>query len=371
MIKIILLFVGLLFLGGCSIDEANISGTITNAKDGQWIFLEKLTLNDIEKVDSCQIKNESFSFNYKADTINFYRISESDKNYGLIAFQNKDTIVFKADISSLVNFQAIGSKEVEGNTQLLEIINSIKPKTDSLKIIYQKSVGTEEEAIILKRIRKIYDRITLQQKEDLKGFIDQNPNLFINLITLQQLGDVSEYFDYYEKVSSNLDSIYPNNFWIIDIKEKVLSEINTAIGAQATNFKINDSQGKPFELSTLKGSYVLLDFWASWCVPCRRENPLIVDLYKKYHHMGLDIVGISLDDTTKSIDAEENWLKAINQDNLEWKQVSQLKGFESSVCQDYGITSIPSTFLLDTNGIIIARNLRGTILANKLKEIFE
>ena len=87
--------------------------------------------------------------------------------------------------------------------------------------------------------------------------------------------------------------------------------------------------------------------------------------------MGLDIVGISLDDTTKSIDAEENWLKAINQDNLEWKQVSQLNGFESSVCQDYGITSIPSTFLLDTNGIIIARNLRGTILANKLKEIFE
>ena len=87
--------------------------------------------------------------------------------------------------------------------------------------------------------------------------------------------------------------------------------------------------------------------------------------------MGLEIVGISLDDTTKSIDAKADWLKAINQDGLEWKQVSQLKGFESSVCLDYGITSIPSTFLLDENGVIIARNLRGTILANKLKEIFE
>ena len=158
-----------------------------------------------------------------------------------------------------------------------------------------------------------------------------------------------------------MDSLYPNNFWINDIKEKVLSEKNTAIGAQAPNFKINDSQGKPFDLSTLKGSYVLLDFWASWCVPCRRENPLIVDLYKKYHPMGLEIVGISLDDTTKNIDAQADWLKAIN----------LLKGFESSVCLDYGITSIPSTFLLDENGVIIARNLRGTILANKLKEIFE
>ena len=371
MMKNILFFVSILFLGACSVDEGNISGTITNAKDGQWLFLEKLTLNGIEKVDSCQIKNESFSFNYKADTINFYRISESDINYGLIAIQNKDTIVFKADISSLVNFQASGSKEVEGNTQLLEIINSIKPKTDSLKIIYQKSVGTVEESIVLERIRKRYDSIILQQRENLKRFIDENPNLFINLITLQQLGDVAEYYNYYEKVSINLDSLYPNNFWINDVKEKVKSERNTAIGAQAPNFKINDSKGKPFELNTLKGSYVLLDFWASWCAPCRRENPMIVDLYNTYHPMGLEIVGISLDDTTKTIDAKADWLKAINQDGLKWKQVSQLKGFESSVCLDYGITSIPSTFLLDENGVIIARNLRGTILANKLKEIFE
>ena len=371
MIKNILLFITLLFLGACSVDEATIIGTISNAEDGQWIFLEKLTLNNSEKVDSCQIKNEIFSFNYKADSINFYRISESDKNYALIAIQNKDTIEFKADISSLVNFQASGSKEVEGNTQLLEIVNSIKPKIDSLKTIYQKSVGTEDETIVLERIRKRYDSIMLKQNEDLKRFIDENPNLFINLITLQQLGDVSENFIYYQKVSSNLDSLYPNNFWIKDIKEKVLSEKNTAIGSQAPDFKINDIKGKTFKLSPLKGSYVLLDFWASWCVPCRRENPLIVDLYKKYHPMGLEIVGISLDDTTKNIDAQADWLKAINQDGLDWKQVSQLKGFESSVCLDYGITSIPSTFLLDENGVIIARNLRGTILANKLKEIFE
>ena len=371
MIKNILFFVSILLFASCSTDKGSISGTITNAKDDQWLFLEKLTLDGIEKVDSCQINNESFSFNYKADSINFYRISESDINYGLIAIQNKDTIVFNADISSLVNFQASGSKEVEGNTQLLEIINSIKPKTDSLKIIYQKSVGTLEESIILERIRKRYDNIILQQKKDLKRFIDENPNLFINLITLQQLGDIAEYFNYYEKVSSNLDSLYPNNFWINDVKEKVLSEKNTVIGTHAPNFKINDSQGKLFELSNLKGSYVLIDFWASWCVPCRRENPLIVDLYNTYHTKGLKIVGISLDDTTKSIDAKANWLKAVNQDGLRWKQVSQLKGFESSVCLDYGITSIPSTFLLDENGIIIARNLRGTILANKLQEIFE
>ena len=371
MIKNLLLFLSIAILSACSTIDDTVSGTITNANDGEWVFLEKLSLRKTQKVDSCQITNGSFSFQYSADSINFYRISLSDQNYALIALQKGDTIVFNADASNLVNFKASGSKEVEGNTQLLEIINSIEPKTDSLKIIYQKSVGTVEESIVLERIRERYDGIMLQQKEDLKRFIDENPNLFINLITLQQLGDVAEYFTYYEKVSSNLDSLYPNNFWINDIKEKVLREQNTAIGVQAPNFSIYDSNGQLFELSSLRGSYVLLDFWASWCVPCRRENPLVIELYKTYNPKGLEIIGISLDDTTQKIDAKSDWIKAIEQDGLEWKQVSELQGFESSVCEKYGISSIPSTFLLDKNSTIIARNLRGTILANKLKEIFE
>jgi len=371
MIKNLILFLSIAILSACSVIDDTVSGTITNAKDGEWVFLEKLSLKDIQKIDSCQINNESFSFQYRADSINFYRISLSDKNYALIALQLGDTIVFNADASNLVNFNASGSAEVEGNERLLEIINSIQPKTDSLRIIYQKSVGTVEEEIVLERIREKYDDIMLQQKEDIKLFIDNNTNLFINLIALQQLGDVAENFEYYKKVSTKLDSIYPDNLWIKDVKDKVLSEQNTAIGVQAPNFSIKDSNGQQFELSSLRGSYVLLDFWASWCVPCRRENPLVVELHKTYNTKGLEIIGISLDDTTQKIDAKSDWIKAIEQDGLEWRQVSELQGFESSVCEEYGISSIPSTFLIDKNGVIIARNLRGTILANKLKEIFE
>jgi len=371
MMRNLILFLSIAILSACSTFDDTISGTITNAKDGEWVFLEKLSLKDTHKVDSCQITNESFSFQYSADSINFYRISLSEKNYALIALQKGDTIVFDADASSLVNFKASGSAEVEGNEHLLEIINSIQPKTDSLRMVYQKSVGTKDEDIILERIREKYDDIMLQQKEDIKLFIDNNINLFVNLIALQQLGEVAENFEYYKKVSAKLDSLYPHNLWVKDIKEKVLSEQNTAVGAQAPNFSINDSNGQLFELSSLRGSYVLLDFWASWCVPCRRENPLIVELYKTYNPKGLEIIGISLDDTTQKIDAKSDWIKAIEQDGLEWKQISELQGFESSVCEKYGISSIPSTFLLDKNGTIIARNLRGTILANKLKEIFE
>lgn len=371
MIKKFLFLICTISLVACSSDKKNISGTISNAEDGQWIYLEKLSQSNTQRVDSCQINNEKFSFNYKAGEINFFRIALSKKNYGLIAYQDGDTVVFNAEASSLFNFKASGTSEVEGNTKLLEIINSIQPKTDSLRVIYQESVGTEQESIVLKRIRQRYDTIILQQKNDFKKFIDENPKLFINLIALQQLGNVTENFNYYKKVSSRLDSIYPNNIWVNDIKEKVQSEENTAVGAEAPNFIINDIEGRPFELQSLRGSYVLLDFWASWCAPCRRENPLIVELYKKYNSNGLEIIGISLDDVTQKSDAREDWLKAVEQDGLEWKQLSQLQGFTSPVCLDYGISSIPSTFLIDKNGVIIARNLRGTILANKLKEIFE
>lgn len=371
MIKKFLVLVSILSILACSTEEPTINGTISMAQDGQWIFLEKLSLNGIQTVDSCQINNENFFFTYQADTINFYRISLSDKNYGLLAIKQGDKILFNAESASLVDFRGSGSKEVEGNTQLLQIINSIQPKTDSLRAIYQKSIGTEEENIILERVRKSYDGIIFQQKEDIKAFIDKNPNLFVNLIALQQLGEVAQNLAYYKKVSIQLDSLYPNNVWIEEIKEKVRSNENTAIGSKAPDFKINDTDNQPFELSSLKGSYVLLDFWASWCAPCRRENPLVVELYETYHPMGLEIIGISLDDTTQKRDAKLDWIKAIQQDGLEWKQVSELQGFESAVCLDYGISSIPSTFLIDKNGIIIARNLRGTILANKLKEIFE
>ena len=159
--------------------------------------------------------------------------------------------------------------------------------------------------------------------------------------------------------------------WVNNIKESALSLEKTAIGALAPDFTINDVNGKPFTLSSLRGSVVLIDFWASWCMPCRKENPLIVELYKEYKPKGLEIIGISLDDTTRSVSAKEDWLKAINQDGLKWLQLSELQGFESPICKEYGIESIPSTFLIDENGVIINRNLRGTVLRNKLIEIFD
>ncbi|MCU0348771.1 MAG: TlpA family protein disulfide reductase [Saprospiraceae bacterium] len=134
-------------------------------------------------------------------------------------------------------------------------------------------------------------------------------------------------------------------------------------GGEAPDFTMNDRDGKPVKLSDFRGKVMLVDFWASWCGPCRRENPHVVELYHKYHSKGFDVLGVSLDKT------REPWLAAIEKDGLTWNHVSDLKGWSNDAAQLYGVSSIPHTVLVDRDGKIIARNLRGEQLTAKLREI--
>ncbi|MCF8281619.1 MAG: TlpA family protein disulfide reductase [Bacteroidales bacterium] len=134
-------------------------------------------------------------------------------------------------------------------------------------------------------------------------------------------------------------------------------------GGEAPDFTMNDTEGNPVKLSDFRGKVMLVDFWASWCGPCRRENPHVVELYNHYHKKGFDVLGVSLDKS------KEPWLKAIKDDGLVWNHVSDLKYWSNAAAQLYGVTSIPHTVLVGKDGKIIARNLRGEQLTAKLKEI--
>jgi len=135
-------------------------------------------------------------------------------------------------------------------------------------------------------------------------------------------------------------------------------------GGAAPDFTLPSPEGKDISLSDFRGKVLLIDFWASWCGPCRRENPNVVKVYEEYKDQGFEILGVSLDRK------KERWLKAIEQDGLSWPQVSDLKGWQNAAAQLYGVRSIPHTVLLDREGKIIARNLRGPALEAKLKEVF-
>ena len=172
-----------------------------------------------------------------------------------------------------------------------------------------------------------------------------------------------QYAPLYKEVRDALIGRYPNNEFVQHVNQKVSTAV--IAGMEAPDIVLADRDGKDRKLSDLRGKVVLIDFWASWCRPCRAENPNVVRIYKKYHDMGFEIFSVSLD---KDYDA---WVNAIKADGLVWpNHVSDLLGWKSAAGQLYSITSIPSTVLVDRDGKVLARNLRGAKLESKLKEIF-
>jgi peroxiredoxin len=152
---------------------------------------------------------------------------------------------------------------------------------------------------------------------------------------------------------------------VASIRQQIETTKTFMVGGTPPDFTQKTTDGQELSLSDLKGKVVLVDFWASWCGPCRRENPNVVKAYEKYKDKGFDVLGVSLDKDRKK------WLGAIEKDGLSWNHVSDLKGWQNTVAVQYGVTSIPYTLLLDANGKIVAQNLRGEALEAKLKELFE
>ncbi|MEO1655088.1 MAG: TlpA disulfide reductase family protein, partial [Bacteroidota bacterium] len=167
-----------------------------------------------------------------------------------------------------------------------------------------------------------------------------------------------------EKVIAKIEKSRPNLAVVEAVKNKIKRLKKFAIGSIPPDINALNPEGKNISLSSLKGNYVLLDFWASWCKPCRMESPNLVRAYNTYHEKGFEIFGVSLDQS------KEKWMAAIAQDGYTWPNVSDLKGWSAQPARAYGISSIPANFLLDKEGRIIAKNLRGPALEAKIKEIF-
>ena len=336
--------------------------------------VQKQVGDDRVTIDTIHLKADgTYSVKIDATRPQFYILNEFEedrltiwagKDNLKIDFRGEDTAVMKIKNPPYVFIE--GSKE----NDLINEVNFINHRNYQNMIQvgqlqYKASLAkdTALERLLGEQFNWLYD----DMGERIKLLVKMNQHTPVLMYALDYLHPRKDKALILSEIS-RLSKEYP---WLVEAKQKKEDMARaeaiakkTGIGATAMDFTQNNIAGKPVKLSDYRGKYVLLDFWASWCGPCRAENPNVLDNYEKYHSKGLEILGVSLDDK------KDAWVKAIKDDGLEWAHVSDLKGWKNEVAKQYNINAVPSNFLIDKEGKIVAVNLRGEELSQKLAEIF-
>ncbi|MEX2597720.1 MAG: TlpA disulfide reductase family protein [Salibacteraceae bacterium] len=373
--KFLTLAVLALVLAACANDQSNGNGDHDNTEQAEGttrisgllkgaksipVYFEKLNANSIDPIDTVMTdENGTFSTDLLIEQLGFYRLALNEQNACVLILEPGGKVELNADVSNIYEtYKVIGSEE----SQRLKDLNEILGKRDSVGMAVQDAQMTQNKEKF-ESAMAAYQAIQVDMVDDIKKFIDEKPASLSSLAAIQNLDSDAD-LEYYKKVVDALEGKVEGNDFYEAMKFQVEKSQTLAVGSEAPEIALPQPNGQELKLSDLRGQYVLVDFWASWCGPCRRENPNVVRVYEKYHDKGFEILGVSLDKNSKA------WLQAIEQDGLKWKHISDLKYWKSEVVPEYQIQGIPLTYLIDPEGKIVAKNLRGSALEEKLAEIY-
>lgn len=365
------------------VKEVIIDATIKNGI-GKMIYVENFEKSGLAaRVDSATInKKGKVLFKLKIDKTGFYRFSSVPSDFFVLILQPGEKVAVMADYAQLnKSYSVKGSVHSQKLLEFVNLVNHYVIERDSIQNKVKEFAGKGDQASANKanqEATEAYNRFIVNRDK----FINDNPASPALLGALNHINQNQD-LELMRKIENALGTSMPGSPFHESVKQlrmnleaklaeeqrkqKEQAELagRIAPGKPAPAIEMNDANGNPLPLSSLKGKYVLIDFWASWCGPCRKENPNVVRVYNKYKDKGFTVYSVSIDSQ------KANWLAAIEKDGLSWpNHVSQLLGWQTPILKEYGITGIPFTVLIDKEGNIIQTNLRGPMLEQKLIEIF-
>jgi peroxiredoxin len=371
----------LAFLGGFTQNAAERAFTVTGnttkvSETIQQVYL-MYAMNGERVLDSTIVKNGQYEFSgklaepviarvragYPADATGKKPPVNAKKDLAVVFLQPGKITVNHADSFSNVSIK--GSAAHDAYVLLEKQLKSHNDKMQDLSDTYS-DLYRKKDTAGMRNMEPMFDAVQADIKKEYLTYIKSNPASPINVYVVSQYAGWDINPEEVDPVFNSLPDASKNYPSAKLLREKIETARKTGVGRYAMDFTQNDTLGKPVSLSSLKGKYVLIDFWASWCGPCRAENPNVVKAFNKYKDKGFHVLGVSLDQPN----AKDKWIKAIHDDQLTWTHVSDLQYWKNAVAVQYGIQAIPQNFLLDPEGKIIGKNLRGEELQSKLDALF-
>lgn len=380
--KILLLVAAVGVLVSCNKSETEyvLTGTIEGIADGKTVIIEvQDSLGQLKPIDTAKIEKGKFTFTGVAKEPAMHLI-QVEGTQGKVPF-----ILENGDIEMTINKDSIQNTKVKGTYNNDELTNykdaGMKIQKKMMKyqqdnMMKMQQAQQSQDTVAMNSIRKEYGAFQDEFMKQSEDYVMTHPKAFITALIVdgmfnQMTPDVAKIKKFYDTFDAELKATKPGKAIKrkLDEMNKPVAEVapaasgSTAIGSIAPDFSAPAPDGKPLSLNASLGKVTIIDFWASWCKPCREENPNVVALYNELHAKGLNIIGVSLDKDAAA------WKAAIAKDKLTWNQISNLKFWEDPIAATYGVQSIPATFILDATGKIVAKDLRGDALKAKVNEL--
>ncbi|MCE5344720.1 MAG: AhpC/TSA family protein [Bacteroidales bacterium] len=361
--KVFYMLAAVVFMAACSSEPHYVVKGKISGSDSVTFYLQKKEAGKTVTIDSALSKKGSFTF--KKGYIDYPQLVQfvagSTKMRTSFYLENSE-ISITGSLDSLFNAKITGSKTQDEYRSFIEMNKPLSEQYSDIFLQYQNARHSDDAAKAAD-LEKRADSVQTEIKNLKINFIKNNPSSYVSPSLIGSLRFDMEAAEI-ESMINGLDTAVISTPQVKELKEHVALMKTVSVGQKAPDFTMNNVEGTPVSLSSKIGSKLLLiDFWASWCGPCRQENPNVVKVYNEFHKKGFDVFGVSLDQK------KEAWAKAITDDKLTWTHVSDLQYWGNAAAKQYAIFRIPSNFLLDETGTIIGRNLTGEDLYQKVSEV--